>query len=343
MKKLLNTLYITNPDHYLSLDGENVVVKKEDTVVGRLPLHNLQSIITFGYTGASPGLMSACSKRNIDLCFMSQSGRFQSRVVGECYGNVLLRKAQYRYSDDMDQSLEISRNFIIGKIYNSSSTISRTIRDNGMRVDVDILEGARARLSSSVLCAKGASSLDELRGIEGEAAKNYFSVFDHMIINQKDDFFFQGRNKRPPLDNINAILSFLYSILANDCASALNGVGLDPYVGFLHQDRPGRMSLSLDLMEEFRAVFVDRLAITLINRKEISDKGFLKKENGAVIMDDDTRKIILSQWQTKKKTIITHPFLQEKIEWGMLPHIQALLLARYIRGDIDSYPPFFWK
>lgn len=343
MKKLLNTLYITNPEYYLSLDGENIVVKKETEVVGRIPLHNLQNIITFGYTGASPSLMSACSKRNIDLCFMSASGRFQARVVGECYGNVLLRKSQYRYSDNTDKSIDISKNFIIGKLYNSRSTISRTIRDNGTRVDVKALEDAREKLSKSILCAKDALSLDELRGIEGEAAKTYFSVFDNMIINQKDEFFFNGRSKRPPLDNINAILSFLYSILSNDCASALNGVGLDPYVGFLHQDRSGRMSLALDLMEEFRSVFVDRLAITIINRKEISDKGFIKKENGAVIMDDDTRKVILSQWQTKKKTIITHPFLQEKIEWGMLPHVQALLLARYIRGDIDSYPPFFWK
>lgn len=343
MKKLLNTLYVLNPDHYLSLDGENVIVKKENSTVGRLPLHNLESIITFGYTGASPGLMNACAKRNISLVFMSPNGRFQARVVGETYGNVLLRKAQYRFSDNKKVSAEISKNFLIGKLYNSYSTLSRTIRDHGMKVDSEAIEKTKSFLLQSLDCVKKSSSLEELMGFEGKAATAYFDSFDHMIINQKDDFYFVCRSKRPPLDNVNAVLSFLYVLLANDCASALEGVGLDSYVGLLHQDRPGRASLALDLMEEFRAIFADRLALTLINRNQISGKGFIRNENGSVAMDSDTKKVVLNEWQNKKKSIITHPFLEEKIEWGMVPHIQAMLLARFIRGDIESYPPFLWK
>lgn len=342
-RKLLNTLYITNPDHYLSLDGENIVVKKDNENVGRIPLHNIQAIVTYGYTGASPALMGACATKNIDLCFMKTSGRFQARVVGENYGNVLLRKIQYRVSDSENESLKLAQNIIIGKLYNSSANIARTVRDNGVRVDVESLEKTRGHLKKSIKSVKDCKTLEELRGVEGEAAKIYFSIFDDLILNQKSGFIFEGRSKRPPLDNVNTLLSFLYTILSNDCASALTSVGLDPYVGFLHQDRPGRISLALDLMEEFRSVFVDRLVLTLINRKEITESGFIKKDNGAVIMDEGTKKIVLQAWQNKKKMEITHPFLEEKIEWGMLPYVQAQLLAKYLRNDIDDYPPFLWK
>ncbi len=343
MKKLLNTLYITTPESYLSLSGENIVVLKEDVEVGRLPLHNLQSIVTFGYQGASPALMGACAKNQIDLCFLKPSGKFLARVVGGNYGNVLLRKTQYRNSDNPYECLNISKNIIIGKLYNSKSVIDRTIRDHGIRVNVDKLEKGKSELYASLKRIEMVETLEELRGIEGNAAQTYFSVFDDLIINQKEQFYFNIRSKRPPLDNMNALLSFLYVLLSHDCAAALEGVGLDPYVGFMHKDRPGRVSLALDLMEEFRSVFADRLALTLINRNEILAKGFIQKENGAVVMDDDTRKIILNAWQNKKRTTITHPFLNEKIEWGIVPHVQAMLLARYLRGDLDEYPPFLWK
>lgn len=343
MKKLLNTLYITTPDSYLSLDGENVVIKRENAEVARLPLHNLESILTFGYTGASPALMGACAKQNIDLCFMTANGKFLARVVGETYGNVLLRKTQFRNSDIPNECLRISKSIITGKLYNSRAVIDRTIRDHALKVDVEALDNAKNKIANSLRNIQSVGTLEELRGIEGEAAQVYFSVFNHLIINQKQDFSFNKRTKRPPLDKMNAVLSFLYVLLSHDCASALEGIGLDAYVGFMHKDRPGRASLALDLMEEFRSVFADRLALTIINRNEIESKGFTIKDNGAVIMDDDTRKIILNAWQTKKKTVITHPFLGEKIEWGLVPHIQAMLLARYLRGDIDEYPPFLWK
>lgn len=343
MKKLLNTLYISNPLYYLSLDGENIVVKQENETVARLPLHNLQNIVTFSYVGASPMLMKACVERNIDLCFMTHSGRFGARVTGEVYGNVLLRKTQYRYSDDKNKSLEIAKNFITGKLYNSYSTISRTIRDHGIRVNTKYLDEAKIKLRASMGRIIDCKNNEELMGIEGEAAQTYFSVFDDMIINQKDKFRFLSRSRRPPLDNVNAMLSLLYSLLTNDCAAALQGVGLDPYVGFLHRDRPGRVSLALDLMEELRSVFVDRMVLTLINRGQVSNKDFVKKDNGAVVLEDSARKTILNEWQNKKKTQITHPYLKEKLEWGIVPHVQAMLLARYIRGDIDEYPAFFWK
>ncbi|MEG0972254.1 MAG: type I-C CRISPR-associated endonuclease Cas1c [Lachnospiraceae bacterium] len=343
MKKLLNTLYITTPENYLSLNGENIVILKDKVEVGRLPLHNIQSIITFGYQGASPALMGACAEHNIDLCFMTPSGKFLSRVVGEIHGNVFLRRIQFRRADDKKECLKISKNIIIGKLYNSRSVIDRTLRDHSERVNVEKLEKAGEHMLDAIKRLTTLEDLEQLRGIEGEAAQVYFSVFDELIINQKKEFNFSIRSKRPPLDSMNAILSFLYVLLAHDCASALEGVGLDAYVGFMHKDRPGRTSLALDLMEEFRSVFVDRLALTLVNRGQLSPKGFNKKENGAVVMDDHTRKIILSEWQNKKRTIITHPFLKEKVEWGMLPHVQAMLLARYLRGDLDEYPPFLWK
>lgn len=343
MRKLLNTLYVTSPNTYLSLDGENIVILKEEIEISRIPLHNLEGIIAFGYTGASPALMGACAKHNIALSFMTQSGRFRARVVGEVRGNVTLRKTQYRISDNIEESNKIARNFIIGKIFNARWVVERATRDYAIRLDVEKLKGASRSLANALKQVEQSENLEQLRGFEGEAASQYFSVFDDLILQQKEFFYFRYRNKRPPLDNVNAMLSFVYTLLAHDVAAALETVGLDPYVGFLHRDRPGRVSLALDLMEELRSVYADRFVISLINKREINANGFTQKENGAVIMDDDTRKIILKAWQSKKQEIITHPFLQEKLEWGLVPYAQAMLLARFIRGDMDGYPPFMWK
>jgi CRISPR-associated protein Cas1 len=343
MKKLLNTLYVTTPDRYLSLDGENVVIMQDNDIVARFPLHNIEGIVTFGYTGASPALMGTCAKKNISICFLSRNGRFLARVSGETVGNVLLRKQQYRISDCLVQSNNIARNFLTGKIYNSKWILERAIRDYPLIVNTHKFREKSVFLSNSLKQIRNALNLEELRGIEGEAASVYFSVFDDLILQQKEDFYFKTRNRRPPTDNLNAMLSFAYALLANMCCSALETVGLDPYVGFLHRDRPGRASLALDLMEEFRSVFADRFVLSLINKKMIKAKDFIVKENGAVVINDEGRKTFLSAWQNRKQEKITHPFLQEKIEWGMLPFAQALLLARFIRGDIDEYPPFLWK
>lgn len=343
MRKLLNTVYVTSPDSYLSLDGENLVVLKGDMEAARIPLHNLESIIAFGYTGASPALMGACAKRNISLSFMTQSGKFLARVVGEVKGNVTLRKAQYRLSESNEESTKIARNFIFGKIFNARWVIERATRDYSERLDTDRLKKVSAGLANSLGFVLGSETLEELRGFEGEAASQYFNVFDDLILQQKQEFFFYGRNKRPPLDNVNAMLSFVYTLLAHDVAAALETVGLDPYVGFMHRDRPGRISLALDLMEELRCVFADRFVISLINKRVVNSCGFTQKEDGAVIMDDDTRKTILQAWQSRKQEKITHPFLQEKLEWGLVPYTQAMLLARFIRRDLDEYPPFLWK
>ena len=343
MKRLLNTLYITSSDRYLSLDGENVVVLAEQKEVGRVPLHNLEAIVTFGFTGASPALMGACAQRNVALSFLSRSGRFLARISGEERGNVLLRKRQYGISEDTAGSLDIAKSFIIGKIFNARWVLERATRDHAMRVDTERLKKVSGQLKCSLESVQKCASMDTLRGIEGEAASLYFSVFDELILQQKEAFRFQGRNRRPPLDAINALLSFVYTLLTNMTASALETVGLDPYVGFMHTDRPGRVSLALDLMEELRPVFADRFVLSLINKRIVSPSGFYQKENGAVMMDDDTRKAVLSAWQSRKQEAIRHPFLEEKVEWGMVPYSQALLLARFIRGDLDAYPPFLWK
>lgn len=343
MKRLLNTLYISNPDYYLGLDGENIVVKQKEEEVGRLPLHNIDGIITFGYTGVSPKLMGYCAERNISITFLSSNGRFLATVCGESKGNVTLRKEQYRISDDNQRSLKIAKNILSGKLYNSKWVLERTIRDYSLRIDVEKMKQQSKYLSNSIYKARETEEMATLRGIEGEAASVYFSVFDEMILQQKDQFKFERRNRRPPMDNVNALLSFTYTLLTSMCKSALETVGLDAYVGFMHTDRPGRASLALDMMEELRAVIADRFVLTLINKRMVNADGFFVKENGAVIMDENTRKDIITAWQTKKQEVIEHPFLKEKVEWGMVPYVQALLLARYIRGDLDEYPPFLWK
>lgn len=343
MKKLLNTLYVTSENSYLSLDGETIVVLDEQKEIGRLPLHNLEGIVSFGYRGTSPALMGACAERNISLCYLTPQGKFLARISGRTRGNVVLRQQQYDSSRDEAVSLEIAKTCILGKVCNARWVLERAVRDHSLQIDAEQVKAASNFLRNSLDLIRGCSSKDQLRGYEGEAASIYFSVFDQLILQQKKDFFFYGRNKRPPLDNVNALLSFVYTLLTNSITSALETVGLDPYVGYLHTDRPGRASLSLDLVEELRAVLADRFVLSLINRRMISGKNFKKKENGAVLMDDELRRRVLTEWQNKKKEIITHPFLKEKVEWGMVPYVQAMLLARYLRGDLDAYPVFLWK
>ena len=343
MKKLLNTLYVTSENSYLSLDGENIVVLDSEKEVGRLPLHNLEGIVSFGYRGTSPALMGACADRNISLCYLTPQGKFLARVSGKVKGNVILREQQYASSQSEEKSLEIAKNCIIGKVHNARWVLERATRDHSMQIDVEKVKSASDKLRKSLELIKSCQSKEQLRGFEGEAASVYFGVLDELILQQKKEFTFQGRNKRPPLDHVNALLSFVYTLLTNTITSALETVGLDPCIGYLHTERPGRVSLSLDLIEELRAVLADRFVLSLINKKIISGKNFDKKENGAVLMDDELRRIVLTEWQNKKKETLTHPYLKEKVEWGMVPYVQAMLLARYLRGDLDGYPVFLWK
>ena len=343
MRKILNTLYVTNEKAYLALDGENIVIQENGKTLGRIPIHTIESIVVFGYVGASPALMGKCADMNKSLVFLKPSGRFLAKVTGKAYGNILLRREQYRICDNTERSLDIAKNIISAKIINTNAVVSRTIRDHLLRIDVEKFKNVSTLLKKGAALAYNCSNSDSLRGIEGECATGYFSLFDDMILQQKEDFYYKIRSRRPPMDNVNALLSFTYSLLTSMCVSALETVGLDPYAGFFHTERPGRCSLALDLVEEFRAAFADRFVLKLINRKMISYKDFIEKENGGVILKDDIRKSFLSFWQKRKTEIITHPFLQEKVEWGMLPYIQAMLMSKYIRGDIEEYPPFIWK
>lgn len=343
MRQLLNTLFVTSEDIYLSLDGENIVANRDGQTVAHYPLHTLQGIISFSYAGASPALMGYCAAHSIAFSFCTPRGKFLARVSGENNGNVLLRRQQYRIADDPAQSCRIARSMIFGKLYNSRWSIERTCRDHAMRVDVQKLKDTSAKLYELLPVIAEEDSLDSLRGWEGKGATAYFGVFDDLILGNKVDFFFHERSRRPPLDNLNALLSFTYSLLSHDCASALESVGLDAYVGFLHRDRPGRSSLALDLMEELRPCMADRFVLTMINNRMISGEDLVQQENGAVFLSENGRKRFLKSWQEKKRETLTHPYLDEKLSWGMVPYIQALLLARYIRGDLDAYPPFLWK
>lgn len=343
MRKLLNTLFVTSEEAYLALETENVAVYIGEEKKAQYPLLVLESIISFSYKGASPALMGACARKGIQLTFLTPRGRFLARVCGLEQGNVLLRKEQYRLSDKLEKSCHIARNFIFGKVYNQRWVLERTLRDHRMRVDAAKLESASQALAGLLPAIETQTDLDALRGLEGEASVRNFHVFDEMVLNQKADFLFDGRNRRPPTDNMNALLSFAYVLLSNDCASALESVGLDSYVGFMHRDRPGRTSLALDLMEELRAPMADRLCITLVNNRVLQDKHFERQESGAVFLGEDGRKLFLSAWQNKKKEEITHPYLKEKMAWGLVPYVQSLLLARCLRGDLDGYPPFLWK
>ncbi|MBQ9359548.1 MAG: type I-C CRISPR-associated endonuclease Cas1 [Lachnospiraceae bacterium] len=343
MRKLLNTLFVSLEDAYATLDGENIVIKQDNEIKGRFPLHILQGVYLFSYRGASPALMGKCAELGIDLVFCSPRGRFLARACGKSRGNVLLRREQYRIADDVDRKGLIARNFIYGKINNSRHVLSRTRRDHPDRVNVETFSDAEEKLKGIMEQILEDPPAETLLGLEGAASIIYFGRFDDMILRNKDAFFFHERNRRPPMDNVNAMLSFVYMMLANDCANALETVGLDSYVGFFHTDRPGRTSLSLDLMEELRSCLADRFVITMINDRVVDPDGFEKQDNGAVMLSDDTRKKIQKEWHDRKQEKIEHPFLKEKIEWGMIPYVQSLLLARYIRGDLDGYPPFLWK
>lgn len=343
MRRLLNTLYVTIPDAYLACDGENVLIRLKDEIKFRVPVHNLEGIVCFGFAGASPGLMHLCCERGVTLSFLTVYGKFMGRVTGRISGNVLLRRSQYKWSDDQIIATRMARRFIAAKIINSRAVLHRVLRDHPEAIDVGLITTTIKKMAYFAGRLDKADNLDEVRGIEGQAANLYFGGFNQLILTQKEDFCMAGRNRRPPLDRINALLSFLYTLLAHEVAAAVESVGLDPQVGFLHRDRPGRLSLALDLMEELRPHFADRLAVTLVNRNQISSSGFIIKENGAIIMNDETRKEVLTAWQKRKQDKIVHPYLEEKVSLGLVPYIQAMLLARHIRGDLEDYPPFFWK
>lgn len=320
-----------------------MLANRDKTVIARYPLHTLQAIVSFSYAGASPALMGKCAEAGIGLAFCSPHGRFLARICGESSGNVLLRREQYRIADDPARSCEIARTMIFGKLCNGAASIQRTLRDHAPRVADCGLENAAANIRDMLPQVLAAADLDTLRGIEGAAATAYFGVFDHMLLNRKEAFFFHGRSRRPPLDRVNAMLSFAYSLLAHDCASALESVGPDSYVGFLHRDRPGRQSLALDLMEELRPCMADRFVLTLVNNRMLRPEDFQMQDSGAVLLSDDGRRKFLKTWQERKRDTLTHPYLGEKLIWGMIPYVQALLLARCLRGDLDGYPPFLWK
>ena len=343
MRHLLNTLFVNSEDIYLSLDGENVVANRGRQEVARYPLHILSGIVSFSYAGASPALMGACVQRDVSLAFCTPRGRFLARVSGESSGNVLLRRTQYRTADDPGPCCRIARNMIFGKVHNTRWSVERTRRDHGLRIDESAFSNASAQLRALLPQIAAETSLEQLRGLEGAGATIYFSVFDQMILGEKPLFAFSNRNRRPPLDPVNALLSFAYSLLTHDCASALESVGLDAYVGFLHRDRPGRTSFALDLMEELRPCLADRFVLTLINNRVVHRDDFQFRENGAVYLTDSGRKVFLTHWQERKKAELTHPYLGEKIPWGLVPYVQALLLARTLRDDLEEYPPFLWK
>ena len=340
MRKLLNTLYVTMPEAYLSKDGQNVVVSVNQQEVFRIPSINIEGIVTFGYMGASPGLMKLCSDNGISLTFLSPNGRFISRIQCATRGNVLLRKAQYSLSDDEERSLQVAKLIIAAKIQNYRNILKRYCRDYGECREV---ETAVKILEANKRHALNAEDKKKLMGFEGMASNAYFDALPKLILNQKESFPFNGRNRRPPKDAVNAMLSLAYTLIANDISAALETVGLDPYVGFLHSLRPGRTSLALDIMEEFRAYLGDRFVFSLINKRQITPKDFLHQGDNGVILTDTGRKTFLAAWQNRKRDTIMHPYLNEKVEIGLLPYIQALLLARYIRKDIDDYPVFLIK
>ena len=343
MKKHLNTLFVTTQGAYLGKDGETVAVKIEQKTVLRIPIHTLDGIVCFGTVGCSPYLMGFCAEKDVAISFLSEYGKFLAMVKGPVSGNVLLRRKQFRMADKPEVSAQMAGFVLTGKIANCRTVLEHCLRDHSEKMDQSSVKKVSNRLSMYIRKELQKDNLDSLRGIEGDAAHQYFSVFDELIFQQKDAFGFSGRNRRPPTDRVNCLLSFVYTLLVHDIRSALESVGLDTSVGFLHRDRPGRPGLALDMMEEFRPFLADRLVLSMINRSQVRPDGFTIKESGAVHMDDDTRKTVLTTYQKRKQESLVHPFLNEKIQIGTLFFIQALLLARFIRGDLDGYPPFIWK
>jgi CRISPR-associated protein Cas1 len=340
MRKLLNTLYITNPESYLSLDGENIVVLVNGETKIRLPFVNIENIVCFNYLGMSPALTGKCMRLGIDVNFVSPSGKYLGTVSGEIRGNVTLRRRQYRMFDDEAVCLELSKNAVAAKLHNSAYVLSRTLRDNADSANTGDIAAAVEYMKNNIEKLYGLNDADSVRGLEGESARVYFGVFDGLIIKQKESFKFLSREKRPPLDNVNALLSYFYTILGFEIKAALNTVGLDPYVGFFHTDRSGRASLALDMLEELRAAVVDRFVLSLINLNQISGKDFLQKEGGGILLTDDGRKTALKSWQDRKNDEFKHPIINEKIKFGLLPYVQAQLMAKFIRGDDAEYAPF---
>ena len=343
MRRLLNVLFVTTQGAYLHRERESVLVEVDGKTAVRVPVHTLEGVICFGQVFVSPPVMQLCAERGVSISFLSRNGRFWARVQGPVSGNVLLRRAQYRWADDEERCAAIAQAIVIAKISNSRAVLQRHARSHVSSEGINVVSDAITHLGELIKRLDRSQPLATLRGVEGEAARRYFDVFRHLVLVQKEGFPFQERTRRPPLDNMNALLSFVYTLLAHDVSSALESVGLDPAVGFLHRDRPGRPGLALDLIEELRPYIADRLALSLVNLKQVRPDGFQKTETGAVNMREETRRLVIKAYQERKREEITHPFLKEKIEVGLLPYTQALLLARYIRGDIDGYPPFIWR
>ncbi len=343
MKQHLNTLFVTTQGAYLRKDGETVDVRVEKKSRLRVPLHNLDGIVAFGRVGASPALMGACAEANVTISFLTTSGRFLASVSGYSPGNVLLRRKQYRTADDLNAAARIARAIVAGKLSNCRTVLRRAARDASCEVRQAALNKTADRLTASIDESLRCGELERVRGIEGEAATHYFGAMNQLIASEAPEFQYTKRSRRPPLDPVNAMLSFAYTLLTHDARSACEAAGLDTAVGFLHRDRPGRPGMALDLMEEFRPVLADRMVLSLINRQQVQPSDFVIRENGAVQMSDAARKTVLTQWQQRKQEQITHPFLQEKTTIGILLHLQARLMARYLRGDLDDYPPFLWK
>ena len=343
MKQHLNTLFVTTDGAYLAKDGQAVAVRVDKQTRLRVPLHNLDGVVCFGRVGLSPVLMAACAEAGVTISLLSQYGRFRAAIVGFTPGNVLLRRQQYRAADDPGLACRVARNVVAAKIANARSVLLRALRDAPESQTMAPLSAAAERMARHLEDARTVDSLERLRGFEGEAAAAYFGVFGRLIRVEEEAFSFSGRVRRPPTDPVNALLSFLYSILMHDARSACETVGLDAAVGFLHRDRPGRPGLALDLMEELRPFLVDRLVLSLINRRQVRASGFTTTAAGAVAMNDKTRKHVLVAYQKRKQDTIRHPFLGEKTSVGLLVHLQARLLARHLRGDLDAYPPFIWR
>jgi CRISPR-associated protein Cas1 len=343
VKKHLNTLYVTTPGAYVAKEGETVVIRADGETKLQIPILAIGSILCFGQVSCSPALMHFCGERAVSLSFLSENGRFLAKVIGPVNGNVLLRREQYRRADDAAATLELAITIIAAKILNGRASILRALRDHRMNESAHSLSATAGKLAALVAQLRSCTALDEARGIEGVSARETFSAFDGMIVQQKDEFFFHSRSRRPPLDRVNALLSFVYTLVMGDVVGALESVGLDPAVGFLHRDRPGRAGLALDLMEELRTWLADRFVLSLINLRQIGPDDFQVLDGGAVWLKDDSRKTVLKAYQKRKQEELLHPFLEEKITIGLIPHIQAQLLARHMRGDLDGYPPFIWK
>lgn len=338
MKRLLNTLYITRQETYLHKERETIVIKQGDEKLGQFPALSLGGIICFGRVSVSPFLMGYCADQGIGLAFYTGYGRFLARVQGRENGNVLLRREQYRWADSEEQAAAVARLSVAAKIANSRSVLQREIRNHG---ETPSLREAVDKLATSLRRVRNTDCVDAIRGMEGDAANTYFGVFNDLL--KGSGFAFGGRVRRPPTDPVNALLSFVYSLITQECTSALQGVGLDPYVGFLHKDRPGRPSLALDMLEEFRAAWADRFILTLVNRQQVQLKDFDTDASGAVRLKEEPRKKVLTAYQERKQTELQHPYLEEQVPIGLLPHCQALLLARHLRGDMAFYTPYMVK